>query len=103
MRWERVIKEINTIDQAIKVEENVVRGYYNSIRDAINEWILVEEDIAESYQKFNDPLLSKFAEESKNTINTLSRILNEINTIMEARNKRIETLRELKTNGEPAK
>jgi hypothetical protein len=96
MRWERVIKEINTIDQAIKIEDNVVRGYYNSVREAISEWILVEEDIAESYQKFNDPQMSKFAEDSKSTINTLNRILNEIDALMEARNKRIQALRELK-------
>jgi hypothetical protein len=96
MRWERVIKEINTIDQAIKIEDNVVRGYYNSVREAISEWILVEEDIAESYQKFNDPQMSKFAEDSKSTINTLNRILNEIDALMDARNKRIQALRELK-------
>ncbi len=96
MRWERVIKEINTIDQAIKIEDSVVRGYYNSVREAISEWILVEEDIAESYQKFNDPQISKFAEDSKSTINVLNRILNEIDALMEARNKRIDALRELK-------
>lgn len=100
MRWERIIKEINTIDQAIKIEDSVVRGYYDSIKEAINDWIMVEEDIAESYQKFNDPIIKKFAEDSKATITILNKILNEINNILEERKKRIKTLQELKIANE---
>ncbi|MEM2003840.1 MAG: hypothetical protein QXZ49_01680 [Nitrososphaerota archaeon] len=99
MRWERMIKEINSVDQAIKIEDSVVKGYYDSIIEAINEWIMVEEDIADSYQKFNNPIMNKLAEDSKNTIKILNKILNEMNDVVESRKKRIQILKELKLTG----
>ncbi|MEM4206656.1 MAG: hypothetical protein QXQ43_05195, partial [Nitrososphaerota archaeon] len=77
-----MIKEINSVDQAIKIEDSVVKGYYDSIIEAINEWIMVEEDIADSYQKFNNPIMNKLAEDSKNTIKILNKILNEMNDVV---------------------
>lgn len=96
MRWDRVIKEINSIDQALKIEENVVKGYYTSILEIINEWINVEEDIMNSYERFNNPNINNLIEDSKNTINILNRILNEINSLVEIRNQRVRLLYELK-------
>ncbi|MEM1517698.1 MAG: hypothetical protein QXI52_03015 [Nitrososphaerota archaeon] len=94
-----MIKEINSVDQAIKIEDSVVKGYYDSIIEAINEWIMVEEDIADSYQKFNNPIMNKLAEDSKNTIKILNKILNEMNDVVESRKKRIQILKELKLTG----
>ncbi|MEM3808287.1 MAG: hypothetical protein QW413_06835, partial [Nitrososphaerota archaeon] len=78
---------------------SVVKGYYDSIIEAINEWIMVEEDIADSYQKFNNPIMNKLAEDSKNTIKILNKILNEMNDVVESRKKRIQILKELKLTG----
>lgn len=99
MRWERIIKDINSVEQAIKIEDNVIKGYYDTIRDAINEWIMVEEDIAESYQKFNNPIMNRLAEDSRLNITLLNKILDEVNKIVESRNKRIQILKELKSTG----
>lgn len=93
-----MIKEINSVDQAIKIEESVVKGYYESIREAIKEWIMVEEDIAESYQKFNNSIMNNLAEDSRNTIKILNKILNEINDVVDSRKKRVQILKELKIN-----
>ncbi len=96
MRWDRIIKEISSIDQAIIIEENVVKGYYTSILESIKEWIMVEEDIMNSYQRFNNPIINNLIEDSKNTINILNRILNEISGLIEIRNQRVRLLQELK-------
>jgi rubrerythrin len=47
----RVIKEIETFDEAVKVEGDVESGYDRVIDEHITYWIAVEEDIVESYTK----------------------------------------------------
>lgn len=47
----RVIKDIESLDQAIKAEKDVESGYHGTIEENINYWMAVEEDIVESYTK----------------------------------------------------
>lgn len=47
----RIIKDIETLDQAIKAEEDVESGYHAVIDENITYWKAVEEDIVESYTK----------------------------------------------------
>jgi rubrerythrin len=48
---ERVIKDIETIEQAVKAEKDVESGYHGVIDENIAYWLAVEEDIIESYTK----------------------------------------------------
>jgi len=45
----RVIKQIETFDDAVKAERDVESGYDRVIDEHITYWIAVEEDIVDSY------------------------------------------------------
>lgn len=47
----RVIKQIETFDDAVKAERDVESGYDRVIDEHITYWIAVEEDIVDSYSK----------------------------------------------------
>ena len=47
----RVIKQIETFDDAVKAERDVESGYDRVIYEHITYWIAVEEDIVDSYSK----------------------------------------------------
>jgi bacterioferritin (cytochrome b1) len=47
----RVIKQIETFDDAVKAEHDVESGYDRVIDEHITYWIAVEEDIVDSYSK----------------------------------------------------
>jgi rubrerythrin len=47
----RVIKDIETLDQAIKAEQDVESGFHSVIDENIAYWKAVEEDVVESYTK----------------------------------------------------
>lgn len=47
----RIIKDIETFDQALKAERDVESGYHRVIDEHISYLIAVEEDIIESYAK----------------------------------------------------
>ena len=47
----RVIKQIETFDDAVKAERDVESGYDRVIDEHITFWIAVEEDIVDSYSK----------------------------------------------------
>ncbi len=48
---ERVIKDVETVEQAVKAEKDVESGYHGVIDENIAYWLAVEEDIVESYTK----------------------------------------------------
>jgi rubrerythrin len=47
----RVIKQIETFDDAVKAERDVESGYDRVIDEHITYWIAVEEDIVDSYSR----------------------------------------------------
>ena len=47
----RVIQEIETVEQGIKVELDVESGFYKILNDHITYWIAVEEDVVDSYTR----------------------------------------------------
>ncbi len=47
----RIIRDIETLDQAIKAEQDVESGYHSVIDENITYWKAVEEDIIDSYTK----------------------------------------------------
>jgi rubrerythrin len=79
---ERIIKDIETVDQAIKAEKDVEAGYHGVIEENLSYWLAVEEDIIESYTKLlkqSDSrklktTLSRIVEDSKNHVRILTSI-----------------------------
>lgn len=100
---ERVIQDIETVDQAIKAEKDVESGYHGVIEENISYWLAVEEDIVDSYtklaQKSEDrtvkTTLAKIVEDSKNHIRVLTSIRKSINEIMADEKRHTEMLQEL--------
>jgi hypothetical protein len=79
---ERIIASIENIDQAIKVERDVLSGYQRVIEENISFWIAVEEDIVDSYTKMANrsqdlklrTALTRLVEDSKEHIEVLGSI-----------------------------
>jgi hypothetical protein len=78
---ERIVPNIENLDQAIKVEKDVLSGYQRVIEENISYWIAVEEDIIDSYTKMADrsesnvrATLKKLVEDSMEQIEVLGSI-----------------------------
>jgi len=79
---ERIIKDIETVEQAVKAEKDVESGYHGIIDESIAYWLAVEEDIIESYTKLMKQTtnrkikttLTNIINDSKNHIRMLSSI-----------------------------
>lgn len=79
---ERVIKDIETVEQAVKAEKDVESGYHGVIDENIAYWLAVEEDIIESYTKLMKQTsnrkikttLAKIIDDSKNHVRMLTSI-----------------------------
>jgi hypothetical protein len=68
----RIIVDIETMEQAERVEESIRTGYVESIMENLVNWIAVEEDLSESYEKFSKSLPSSEERETANKIYVLS-------------------------------
>jgi|SRR5208283_4990821 len=102
---ERIIKNIETVDQAVKAEKDVESGYHGVIDESITYWLAVEEDIVESYTKLlsgtdNKKIkttLTRIIEDSKNHIRMLTSIKKSFTKIMNDEQRHaalLESLRE---------
>ena len=100
---ERIIKDVETLDQAVKAEKDVEAGYHGVIEENISYWLAVEEDIVESYTKLAKTsnnrkiktTLTKIIEDSKNHIRTLTAIRKSFNKIMADEQRHAAMLQEL--------
>lgn len=100
---ERIIKDVETIDQAIKAEKDVESGYHGVIEENISYWLAVEEDIVDSYTKLAKKsrsktvktTLSKIIKDSENHIRILTSIRKSINRIMTDEQRHAAMLQEL--------
>jgi ferritin-like metal-binding protein YciE len=89
-RTNRVIKEIESLDQAIKAEQNVESGYHATIDEYLSYWMAVEEDVVESYSKLVETIqnsevkrtLEQLIEDSKKHRKMLEYISVSLNEIM---------------------
>lgn len=103
MSRERVIVEIETLGQALKVEQTIRTGYCDPIAENILQWIAVEEDLANSYQKlsakFSNQELAKalkeLEEESRSNITLLRSLLKSAEEFGEARIRREKLIERL--------
>jgi rubrerythrin len=80
----RVIQEIESLDQAIKIVKDVESGYHAAIEESISYWWAVDEDIIDSYVK----LMDKSGDERVKS--TLSRIIPDLRDHIEV----LESMRE---------
>jgi rubrerythrin len=79
---ERIIQDIETVDQAIKAERDVESGYHGVLEENLDYWLAVEEDIVASYTKLakqtdNKKIkttLTKIIEDSRNHFRILTSI-----------------------------
>jgi hypothetical protein len=68
----RIIFDITTMEQAERVEESVKTGYVDAIIENIVNWIGVEEDLSDSYEKFSKSLPSSEERDAANQLHILS-------------------------------
>jgi len=79
---ERIISSIENLEEAIKVEKDVLSGYQRVIEENISYWEAVEEDLVDSYSKMIDrtenekvkATLNQIVQDSKNHIEALGSI-----------------------------
>jgi hypothetical protein len=88
---ERVIVEIETLEQALKVEETIRTGYCEPIAENILQWIAVEEDLSNSYHKIADKSENS---EQKKTLIELELESRQTETMLHTMLKNVEELRE---------
>lgn len=101
---ERIIKDIESVDQAIKAEKDVEVGYHGVIEENLTYWLAVEEDIIESYAKLikqSDSrkiktTLTKIVEDSKNHVRILTSIRKGFTKIMNDEQRHAKMLEELR-------
>ena len=87
---ERIIADIETVDQAIKAEKDVESGYHGVIEENVTYWLAVEEDIVESYTKLMQQssskkiktTLARIIDDSKNHVRMLTSIKKAFSKIM---------------------
>ncbi len=96
MSRERVIVEIETLEQALKIEQTIRTGYCDPIAENILQWIAVEEDLVNSYQRISEKsktqelkkALNLLEEESQSNVTLLHSLLKSFEELGEARIRR---------------
>lgn len=99
----RIIKKIETFDQAVKAERDVESGYDRVIDEHIAYWIAVEEDIVESYTQLiagtDDPkvkeVLSTIVEDSRRHAQMLRAMSETFNKIILDEERHAKLIQEL--------
>ena len=100
---ERIIKDIETLDQAVKAEKDVESGYHGVIDENISYWLAVEQDIIDSYTKLANKsedtnvksTLTGIVEDSRNHVLMLTSIRKTFDKIMEDEDRHARLLQEL--------
>ena len=100
---ERIINDIETLDQAVKAEKDVEIGYHGVIEENLTHWLAVEEDIIESYTKLANQsdskkiknTLTKIVEDSKKHVRILTSIRKSFTTIMTDEQRHAKLLQDL--------
>ena len=103
-RTKRVIRDIDTLDQAIKAEQDVESGFHRVIEENVHYWTAVEEDIIESYTKLIQRAernevkntFERIVEDSKKHKRLLTEIITMLNEIVSDEVKHVEILTNLR-------
>jgi hypothetical protein len=108
MSRERVIVDIENLDQALRLEKTVRTGYCDPIAENLVAWIAVEEDLATSYDKLVagsskqelKDALSGLAVESRKNIEVLQRLLKSVQELAIARERRQSLIEKFVDSGQ---
>jgi hypothetical protein len=100
---ERLIAEVNTAEEAKKVEETVKTGYLEATIDTLINWIGVEDDLANSYEglanKAQAPdakaAFKRLCDESRKNIEQLTGLQRTLEGLDRARVQRLKLLASL--------
>ncbi|MDA4125039.1 MAG: hypothetical protein OK438_06285 [Thaumarchaeota archaeon] len=100
MKTERLISEVNTPEDARKVEESIKTGYLETTIDSLLQWIGVEEDLVSSYEALahrsgfesSRAVFKQLQEESKKNIALLSSLQRSFEELDRARVQRLKLL-----------
>jgi len=100
---ERIIASIENLDQAIKVEKDVMSGYQSVIEENISYWEAVEEDVVGSYAKMIDrtenekvkAILNEILEDSKKHIEALGSIRQSFRKILSDDKRHAQLLQDI--------
>ncbi len=100
MKKERIIAEVETVEDAKKVEETVKTGYIEPIIETMVNWIGVEEDLESTYERMaakqdaasRRGVFQRLAGESKANIATLTELKKSFENLDKARIDRIKLL-----------
>ncbi len=100
MKRERVIAEVETVEDAKKVEETVKTGYVEPSIEALVNWMAVEDDLATSYELLaakpgnasRRGAFEQLANESKMNLEVLSELRKSFESLDRARVQRINLL-----------
>ena len=103
MGKERLITEVNTAEEAKKVEETVKTGYLETTIDTLVNWIGVEDDLADSYEglasKAQTPAARsaymRLRDESRKNIEQLNDLQKSLEGLDKARVQRLRLLASL--------
>ncbi len=105
MAKQRIISEVDNIEDARKVEETVKTGYAEPLAESLLNWMGVEEDLASSYEALarkpeyasSRELFARLAAESRKNVTALSAARDVIEGLDADRVKRIDLLKKLQS------
>ncbi|MGD0145654.1 MAG: hypothetical protein ABSB53_02220 [Nitrososphaerales archaeon] len=105
MGKERLIADVNTAEEAKKVEETVKTGYLEATMDTLINWIGVEDDLANSYEglvsKAQTPAAKaaykRLCEESRKNIEQLTGLQKSLESLDRAQVQRLRLLESLES------
>jgi rubrerythrin len=100
---ERIIIDIDILDQAVKAEKDVESGYHGVIEENISYWLAVEQDIIDSYTQLANQsehkkvksTLTQIIDDSRNHIRLLTSIHKTFDKILEDEERHAKLLQEL--------
>lgn len=100
MKRARLIEEIDSFEQAKRVEETVKTGYAEVTQENIIQWMAVEEDLMNSYEKLartlketgQRELAERLQRESAGNLVALAELLQKVESLDAQRIKRIESV-----------
>lgn len=102
---QRIIRDIETVDEAVKAEKDVEEGFHRAIEENLVTWLATEEDIIESYSKLmkkseNPHVTSVFSDimkDSQNHIAMLTSIKKDLEKIVTDERRHAKMLEELRS------
>lgn len=105
---QRILVDIETVEQARKIEETVKSGYLDATIEHLLQWIAVEEDIISSYGQLSARgdgdralMYGNFARNSSVNLRQLNMFLEACESMASERKERIAKLSTLEQSGSP--